>query len=119
MQENYVGKSLEFIEDDLMRRIDDYENEASKWGFEIREAALTNIFGSKSMPMIAGSTLLAALAGSPVVATSAAIAGSIFELGKVAIAVSRKRFERYVALRDSPVSYITTAISELEKPKDS
>ena len=80
---NYEGKSRTFVEDDLLLRIADYEHEANKWGFEVREAALTNLFHSKTLLGAAGGSLAAVLAGSPAAALTAATAGVLFEWGKM------------------------------------
>lgn len=111
--ENYVGKSKSFIEDDLLLRIDDYEREAKKWGFETREAALTTLLNSKVLLGAAGGSILAAIAGSPIASLSTLVFGAAIEIGRLQLAVSKKKFYARDSLGTNPVSYITMANEKL------
>lgn len=113
-QENYSGKSITFIEDDLLHRIYRYDEAAKKWGFETIHAGLATLFNSKTALGTLGGTFAAILAGSPVLAGSAALVGTTLEIGKVGLTITRKKFDGRAALKDNPVSYIATAKEQLE-----
>lgn len=112
-QKEYAGKPRSYIEDDLLSRIYHYEQAAKKWNFELANAGLTTLFNSKTAIGTVGGTIAAVMAGSPVIATSAAIVGTVLEIGKVTLSISKKRFEARKALGDNPVSYIVHAQSQL------
>jgi hypothetical protein len=44
---NYQGKSKDFVEDDILIRIADYEAAVKKWGFETAQGALNMLLTSK------------------------------------------------------------------------
>jgi hypothetical protein len=113
-EENYSGKSIAFIEDDLLHRLYGYDEAAKKWGFETIHAGLATLFNSKTALGTLGGTFAAVLAGSPVLASSAALVGTSLEIGKISLAVTRKKFDGRAALKDNPVSYIATAKELLE-----
>lgn len=113
-QKEYRGKPESYVEDDLHLKIFEYEQTAKKWGFELVDAGLTTLFNSKSAVGTIGGTIAALLAGSPVIASSAAIVGTALEIGKVTLSVSRKRFEAREALGNDPVSYIARARRHLK-----
>ena len=113
--QNYSGKSRSYIEDDLLLRIDEYDKEAKKWGFNTRLAAFTTLLNSKVLLGAMGGSIFAALAGSPVTSVSAIAIGSIVELGRVQLAITREKFTAREALRENPVSYIKMAKSELKQ----
>lgn len=111
--ENYTGKPKSYIEDDLLLRIDDYEREAKKWGFETREAAITTLINSKVLLGTAGGSILAAMAGSPVGSLSTLALGAAIEFGRLQLAVSKKKFYARDSLGTNPVSYIIMANEKL------
>jgi len=110
--ENYTGKSHAYIEDDILLRIDEYDHEVKKWSFETKEAAITTLFNSKVIWGAASGSFIAALAGSPVTSLSTAAIGTFVELGRITLAISKKRFHARSALRSNPVSYIKSANKE-------
>lgn len=114
-QTKYDGKSRSFIEDDLLSRVYQYEQTAKKWDFELVNAGLSTLFSSKTAIATIGGTAAAVLAGSPVIATSAALVGTAFEIGKITLSVTKKHFEARETLGNNPVSYIAKARSQLRQ----
>jgi hypothetical protein len=110
--QNYSGKSRSYIEDDLQLRIDEYEKEVKKWGFNTRHAAFTTLLNSKVLLGAVGGSIFAAIAGSPITSLSTITIGSMVELGRVHLAITREKFAAREALRENPVSYIKIAKSE-------
>lgn len=106
---NYTGKSKSYIEDDLLLRIDEYEHEAKKWGFETKEAAITTLFNSKVIMGTLCGSLIAALTGSPITSLSTLAIGALVEFGRIQLVVSRCKFKARSVLRTNPVSYIKEA----------
>jgi hypothetical protein len=47
--DNYRGKSKAYVEDDLLRRLDEYETTVKQWGFETAEGALNILASSKTL----------------------------------------------------------------------
>jgi hypothetical protein len=111
--DSYAGKSRAYVEDDLLRRLDDYDETVRRWGFETRHAVLTTLLNSKSLLAVAGVSLLSVLFGAPTLAGAGALAGAAVEIGRVSVEVSRRRFALRSALRDNPVSYIADAKERL------
>jgi len=108
-EDEYVGKSRSYIEDDLLQRIENYDAVRKKWGFELRHSALSTLFESKTAAATIGGAGAALLAGAPVIAASAATIGTILEIGKIGLSISKKRFEARDALGNNPVSYLAHA----------
>jgi len=110
---NYAGKGRSYVEDDLLARLNDYDETARRWGFETRQAVLTMLLNSKALAA-AGTSLLSALFGvPPTVAGIGALAGAAVEVGRVSVEVSRRKFALSNMLRDNPVSYIADAKERL------
>ncbi len=115
--ENYAGKSKAFIEDDLLRRIDDYEEQVRRWGFETKQSVLAMLLTSKYLVGALSGSLISILFGAPAAAIASMAAGAVVEIGRVSLEVSKKRFLLRNALRDNPVSYIVDAKKKLSKDK--
>jgi len=107
--ENYVGKPKSYIVDDISQKIDDYNEEVKKWGFETKVGYLTTLLDSKVLAGAAAGTLISSLAGQPLSAIIAATAGVTIELGKFGLDISRRRFALRELMRTNPVSYMAHA----------
>lgn len=88
--ENYIGKPRDYIEDDLLRRLDDYEFARRKHGFDAVTAAFRILLDAKTLQAAAVASLTAALFGGPIASVSA---GATVELGKLLLEVSTRRAE--------------------------
>ena len=86
--ENYLGKSRTFIEDDLLRRIDDYERARKKHGFEAVLSSLAVLLDADTMQAAAVASLASALFGGVAVGVTT---GAAVELGKVLIELGKKQ----------------------------
>ncbi len=87
---NYADCSFAYIEDDLLRRIEDYEQVSEKFGLKTTLSSLSMLLDSKALQASAGAGLVAGLFGGPVVGLTAAAA---IEIGKVAINIAEKHHE--------------------------
>lgn len=90
LHSSYAGHSFSFIEDDLCRRLDEYEAVTKKFGFKTTLSSLSMLLDAKALQTSVGAGLLAGLFGGPVLGFSAAAA---IEIGKVAINVAEKLHE--------------------------
>jgi hypothetical protein len=106
---NYDGKSVNYIEDDLLQRIDDYKAEVRRWSFKTKTAAAAMLFQSKLLAGGIGCSLVGALLDKPLISVASAAIGTIAEFGNVAVEVARMNFVASEALGDNPVSYIIDA----------
>jgi hypothetical protein len=106
---NYAGKSRSYIEDDLQRRLYDYDEEVRRWGFETKHATLTMLLTSKTFGAALSGSLVSALFGAPAISVATAVGGACIEIGRIALEISRRRFALRNSLQDNPVSYIKDA----------
>jgi len=107
--DSYAGRSRAYVEDDLLLRLDDYDETVRRWGFETRRAALSMLLNSKNL-LGASAALLSVLFGAPPTVAGVGVAvGAVAEVGRIAVEVSRRKFALRNALRDNPVSYIADA----------
>jgi hypothetical protein len=111
--ENYAGKPRAYVEDDILKRLDDYQAAIKRWRFETVRATLNMVLTSK---MLAGSmtgSFISSLIGAPVPAAIAAVGGLSLEIGKVVLELKTRKFELRNSLEDNPLSYIVTARTSL------
>lgn len=107
--QNYSGKSREFIEDDLLSRVADYEASAKKWGLETVQGTLSLVLNSKLAAGAFAGSLVSALFGAPMAALLAGTAGAVLEVSNVALELRRRKMTLDQLSRDNPVSYISYA----------
>ena len=88
--ENYTGKPTSYIEDDLMYRIDCYEDACKKHGFETILSSINVLLEANSLQAVAVAGITSALFGGPIAGISA---GTAVEVGKVLIHLAKKRAE--------------------------
>ena len=93
MHSNYAGKPFTFIEDDLARRIEDYEASARKHGLRTVFSSLTVLLNAKDLQASVGAGLIAGLFGGPLVGIGTGVA---VEVGKVAVHIA----ERHHTMRE-------------------
>lgn len=108
--QNYSGKSKSFVQDDLMSKIDDYEQEIRRWSFETKTAGISMLFSSKILAGAAGGGFVGAILGSPGLSLTSMAMGAAVEFGRIGVELSRKKFEARKSLGENPVSYISEAI---------
>ncbi|MEI8605762.1 hypothetical protein [Pseudoalteromonas sp. B160] len=90
IHENFDGKPITYIEDDLCRRLDCYEQACKKFGFKTVTSSLSMLLDAKSLQAAVGTGLVAGLFGGPVVGS---ITAASIELGKVAINIAEKHHD--------------------------
>lgn len=90
LHEDFQGKPTSFIEDDLLRRVDDYELTTKKFGFTTLTSSLGMLLDAKSLQTSAGVGVLAGFFGGTELGVLSAAA---IELGKVALNIAEKRHE--------------------------
>jgi hypothetical protein len=103
---SYDGKSAAFIEDDLLMRMDEYDETVRRWGFATTYATLATLLSSRSLGVALGAAFVSLLAGAPSLAAFCAGGGAAVELGQLVLEISRRRFEFRGVLSDNPVSYL-------------
>jgi hypothetical protein len=110
---HYRGKPRSFIEDDLLRRIDEHHAAVRKWGFETKSSAINMVLSSKTGGAALAGSFAATLFGTPI-AGLAALAGAAFlEVGRVSLYIAKRNFALQELLNNNPVSYIEHARSRL------
>jgi uncharacterized membrane protein len=109
----YSGKDKAFIEEDILLRIEAYNNVVRDWGFETRAAALSNLLNSKVLLGGFGGAVLSSLFGTQWVAAVSATTGITVELGNIAIDLAKRHYSLATLRRDHPLSFIITARAQL------
>lgn len=104
--ENYTGRDRRYVEDDLYRRIEDYDQVVRDWGFETRCQAISMFLSSKWLAAAASGSFISALTGSPITAIITAASGVAIEIGRFSLELSKQRHAIRKAARDNPLSYI-------------
>ena len=84
-EKDYSGKPFSFIEDDILSRIEDYENIVKDWKLETQIGLLEQIISSKSFPAFLGGSIAALFLNSPEIAGASVLSGTCIEIGKIAI----------------------------------
>lgn len=87
---NYSDCSFAYIEDDLSRRIDEYERVTKKFGLKTTLSTISLLLEAKALQASAGAGLVAGLFGGPLVGLSAAAA---IEIGRIVVSVAEKRHD--------------------------
>jgi hypothetical protein len=106
----FVGKPRSFIQDDIQRRLDDYEIAAKKHGFELVNGSLSALLDANSLQAAAVASVAAAIFGGPLAGLAA---GAVVEIGRLAITVS-ERLLPIIELADThELGYIITARKNL------
>jgi hypothetical protein len=109
---NYVGKSKAYVEDDILKRMDDYETTVKEWGFETAESSVNILVSSKWLLGTAGA-LISTLFGAPPAVVLAGAPGAAIELGRLGIYLSKQCFMLRTTLKENPVSYLSYAKKKL------
>jgi hypothetical protein len=103
--ENYSGKPSSYIEDDLLRRVDEYDETVKEWRLDTVEQSLEMICSSKSLAATAAAAIAAGLFGGMTL-TAAAAVSSGFEVGKIGLSIWKKRRELVKFKNQNDVSYL-------------
>jgi hypothetical protein len=109
--EHYVGKPRSFIEDDLLKRLDDYERTRKKHGFDAVTSSLSILLEASTLQAAAVAGIGFALFGGPITGMSA---GAAVELGKVLIELTKRRADIRNLADGHDLGYIIQARSRLD-----
>jgi hypothetical protein len=107
--DNYSGKTKDYIGDDILKRIADYQETVRRWGFETKYSALSMLLTSKLLAGSLTGSLVSVLFDAPVAAIASAAGGAGLEIGRIALELSKRKFALRTMLADNPVSYISYA----------
>jgi hypothetical protein len=112
--QNYTGQSRNFIEDDILTRIYEYELAIKKCGFATTSAAITTILDSNLIAGGIAGSFISAYLQSPL-ATVLSVAGTAgITIGKIAIELRKQSFAKQEIMMSHPVSYVSYAREKLE-----
>jgi hypothetical protein len=112
--ENYSGKSRDFIEDDIHKRLADYDDTVKKWGFETKTAAFTSLIDSKLVAGgIAGSFMTTYL-HEPSLTVASTLLTTGIAIGKIAVELGKRRFALKELASENSVSYVEYAQDKLK-----
>lgn len=111
--QNYQGKPIEFIKDDLQNRIDNYNEAAKKWGLETKDSVLKIIFSSSEAVALTAATIASIFLGLPMAIPIATAVGSSFSIGKIGLEIRKQRRDLYQFRNDSPITYLIDLQSKI------
>jgi hypothetical protein len=110
---NYDGKDAKFIEDDISIKLYEYDKAVKKWGFETTTSSAGIILNSKSLLATAGFSLASILGGSHSLALVLVSGGAFIEIGKIALHIAEKNFEKKQLQETHDLSYLISANEKL------
>jgi hypothetical protein len=113
--QNYQGKPKDYIEDDILTRIADYEQAVKKWGFTTASGAITTLINSSLIAGGVAGSFLTAYYNAPLSAIASAMASTGLAIANMAVSVGQQRFARMELMANNPVSYISYAKEKLEE----
>ena len=112
--EQYSGKNKAFIEDDIQKRLVDYNETVKACGFDTTVKTISFLFESKLIIGAFATAAVSSLMGNAQVALEAFGAGTIIELGKLSLEYAKSKSEIGRICRENPISYIADAKKALE-----
>ena len=89
--DNYKGKDRQYIEDDLMKRLDDYEQTRKEWDFQTKTSTIAAILDSKNIQTSLYATLIGVYFGEPIFMGGPLIAGTCIEIGKCVLHLTNRK----------------------------
>jgi len=107
---NYQGKSVDYIQDDLGRRLHAYELARKKFGFEIVTSCFSTLLESKNVYSAIAGGFVAGLVGG---LSAAATAGTIIEVGKVALEFAKRRYQFKEMTQNHELAFVIEAYKRL------
>lgn len=104
--DNFIGKSVAFIEDKFGETLSEYERSLKKHGIETRLGSLEQILSSKTLLASIGIIIGALLIGQPLVASATAISESILEGTKTMLYLAKRNYDFVELSNNHPLAYI-------------
>jgi len=115
LYENYADKEKAYIEDDLLKRLDNYYSSCEDWGFETKTSILSVVLDSKNLQTTFAATAGAALFGAPIVMGASLLIGASIEIGKIALTIAKQKHALQNLRRDHELAYIIEAKEKFEE----
>jgi len=116
--DNYKGKDRQYIEDDLMKRLDDYEQTRKEWDFQTKTSTIAAILDSKNIQRSFYATLIGAYSGQPIIMEGAVIAGTCIEIGKYVLHLTNRKHAFKNKKRHHDLAYIIEGKDRLDTERD-
>jgi hypothetical protein len=104
--ENYQGKPLAFIKDDLLNRIETYQDTAKKWGFKTQQSVFKIIFNSGTAISLMAATMASLISGNPPSISLSLGIGSMFLTGNIALEIGSYKRESHSFKQENPITYL-------------
>ena len=111
LNENYRGKEVGYVLDDLNKKLEEYETSCRKSGLSLTLTTLHQTLSSKSLLGSLGIAAIGVLTGNP---TAGLAAGVAVEIGKLAISVGLRRLELSEGIAWSELAYLAEIASRVE-----
>lgn len=111
---NYTDKPREFVEDDLLSRIDDYEATAKEWGVQTVQGALCFALDSKLVAGGLAASFVAAMFSQPITAIVASATTGIVEVSKFVLELKSRKLALESMARENPLSYVSYVRNSVE-----
>lgn len=110
-EDNYRGKDRQYIEDDLMKRLDDYEQITKEWGFQTITLTIGLILDSKNILAVSCAAIFGMRLEEPIIA---AIAGTFITIGKISLHLTNCRHAFKCKKNQNDLAYIIEGKERLE-----
>ena len=107
--EQYKGKEKAYIEDDIQKKLADYNAAVKSCGFETTYKTLSFLFESKMIIGTFATCAVSLLMGNAQLAREAFATGAVIELGKLSLEYAKQRHALKRICLENPISYIAEA----------
>lgn len=113
----YIGQSRDYIYDDILKKIDAYEEACKKHGFELYVGTLGTLLDSKSAIGAMSLAIAGILVGNASITNAALLSGASIEMGKLALNFAKKKRKVESFKNNHELAYIFEARKRLTKKK--
>lgn len=103
MASAYENKDFAYVRDDLLRRMDEYEETIRQWQFKTTTHCLREMLSTKSLPALAAAAVAASLGSGMSMAVAT---GALFELAIVGTNLADRIRELREIKSSSPIAYL-------------
>lgn len=103
--QNYNGKSKAFIEDDLLKRLHDYEETAKQWNLKTTLSSIDSFLSSKTLTASVIGAIGSAFMGDLTTSALAFSSGVSIEIGKLVVNIKKESLSKNEQLRKDPISF--------------
>jgi hypothetical protein len=107
--QNYTGKSVDYMRDDILLRISDYEDTCKQWGFETKLSVFSSLLSSKIVQASALLSAAGAILGHAALPIATLAVSVVAQAGKSAVDLARERSAHGDKMRQDPVAFLVTA----------